>query len=67
MNSVHPGGMKTALIDAADAEDVVAAATPFGRAGRPEELADIVVHLASDESTFATGAEFVIDDGYTAQ
>ncbi len=67
VNSVHPGGMKTALIDAAEAEEAVAAATPFGRVGRADELADIVVYLASDEASFATGAEFVIDGGYTAQ
>lgn len=67
VNSVHPGGMKTALIDAAEAEEAVAAATPIGRVGRADELADIVVYLASDEASFATGAEFVIDGGYTAQ
>lgn len=67
VNSVHPGGMKTALIDEANTEDVVAAATPFGRVARAEELADIVVYLASEESSYATGAQFVIDGGYTAQ
>ncbi|HKA55609.1 MAG TPA: SDR family oxidoreductase, partial [Candidatus Binatia bacterium] len=41
--------------------------TPMGREGRPEEVAYGVLYLASDESSFVTGAELVIDGGYTAQ
>lgn len=67
VNSVHPGGIKTALADDAGTEDAVTAVTPFGRVARAQELADIVVYLASEESSFATGGEFVIDGGYTAQ
>ena len=36
---------------------------PLGRPGQPEEVATFVVFLASDESSFATGAEFVVDGG----
>jgi 3alpha(or 20beta)-hydroxysteroid dehydrogenase len=36
---------------------------PLGRPGQPEEVAAFVVFLASDESSFATGAEFVVDGG----
>jgi NAD(P)-dependent dehydrogenase (short-subunit alcohol dehydrogenase family) len=39
---------------------------PLGRLGTPEELASMAVYLASDESRFVTGAEFVFDGGYTA-
>lgn len=40
---------------------------PLGRIGRPEEVAHAVVFLASEESSFTTGSEFVMDGGYTAQ
>ena len=40
-----------------------AVAAPMGRAGMPEEVATFVVFLASDESSFATGSEFVVDGG----
>jgi len=36
---------------------------PIGRLGRPEELADRAVYLASDESSYCTGSEFVVDGG----
>ena len=41
--------------------------TPMGRWGRPEEVAYGALYLASDESSFVTGSELVIDGGYTAQ
>lgn len=40
---------------------------PIGRLGLPHECGDLVVFLASDESSNITGTEFVIDGGYTAQ
>jgi len=40
--------------------------TPMGRAGQPEEVADLIVYLASDMSSFCTGQEFVVDGGMTA-
>ena len=40
---------------------------PLGRIGRPEEIAYGVLYLASDESSFVTGSELVIDGGRTAQ
>jgi 3-oxoacyl-[acyl-carrier protein] reductase len=42
------------------------ASVPLGRMGRASEVADMMVYLASDESQFVTGAEFVIDGGMTA-
>lgn len=68
-NSIHPGIIATPMIAAQDAAitaDVVAA-TPLKRLGTPQEIAYGAVFLASDESSYVTGAELVIDGGYTAQ
>lgn len=69
VNSVHPGAVKTPILDALPTEalDAIVATHPVGRLGRPKEIADGCVYLASDESSFMTGAELVLDGGYTAQ
>lgn len=69
VNSLHPGFIATPLTDAQDpaVNAYVVSQTPMGRAGRPEEIAAGAVFLASDESSFMTGAELVIDGGYLAQ
>ena len=46
--------------------DAVIAANPVKRVGRPDEIADLALFLASDESSFITGTDIVIDGGYTA-
>ena len=68
VNSLHPGFIETPLTDAQAPEinEYVVSMTPMGRAGKPREIAHGVVFLASDESSFMTGAELVIDGGYTA-
>ncbi|TGD83778.1 glucose 1-dehydrogenase [Mycolicibacterium sp. CH28] len=60
VNSLHPGMIRTPMT-AHMPEDLVAA--PMGRLGDPREVSTFVVLLASDESSFATGAEFVMDGG----
>jgi 3alpha(or 20beta)-hydroxysteroid dehydrogenase len=60
VNSLHPGRISTPATDQMP-EDLIP--IPLGRPGRPEEVASFVVFLASDESSFATGAEFVMDGG----
>lgn len=69
VNSLHPGFIETPLTDAQAPEinDYVVSMTPMGRAGKPREIAYGAVFLASDESTFMTGSELVIDGGYLAQ
>lgn len=65
VNSVHPGYIDTPILGDTDRELLIAA-TPMGRLGRAEEIASMITFLASDDAAFATGAEFVIDGGYTA-
>jgi len=69
VNSLHPGFIQTPLTDAQDPEinEFVVAQTPLGRAGTAEEIANGAVFLASDEASFVTGSELVIDGGYLAQ
>jgi NAD(P)-dependent dehydrogenase (short-subunit alcohol dehydrogenase family) len=65
VNSVHPGYIDTPILGDTD-RSALAGATPMRRLGRPEEIAAMITFLASDDATFATGAEFVVDGGYTA-
>ena len=75
-NSVHPAAVRTPMWDAMlgppDAPDRAAREreavkdTPLRRFGTPEEVAGLVVYLASDEAAYATGAEFVLDGGLLA-
>ena len=62
-NSVHPGVITTPMTAGLDLGDQLGA---LHSAGKPEEVSNLVVYLASDESSFQTGAEFVIDGGETA-
>jgi 3(or 17)beta-hydroxysteroid dehydrogenase len=70
-NSVHPGAIHTPILDKVMAQvengqalyESWVATHPIGRLGKPEEISAIVLYLASDESAFATGAEFRIDGG----
>ena len=65
VNSVHPGYIDTPILGDTD-RDMLVGATPMGRLGQPEEIAAMITFLASDDASFTTGAEFVVDGGYTA-
>lgn len=75
VNSIHPGYIWTPMVenylasvgDVAEGRKVLDAMHPIGHVGEPDDIAYGVLYLASDESKFVTGAELVIDGGYTAQ
>ncbi|MBC6468086.1 SDR family NAD(P)-dependent oxidoreductase [Actinomadura alba] len=76
VNSVHPGPIQTSLSVAAAKSDPLGeeeymrrllSNVPLGHRGEPDDVAHGVVYLASDEAKFVTGAELVIDGGYTAR
>ncbi|KAB2371906.1 glucose 1-dehydrogenase [Actinomadura montaniterrae] len=64
VNSLHPGLIRTPLTEGIP-DDMIP--VPLGRPGVPEDVASFVVFLASDESSYATGSEFVIDGGTVNQ
>lgn len=66
VNSVHPGGVLTpmaASVAPKEAIEAFIADTPMGRLGRPREISNIVLFLASDESSYMTGAALLADGG----
>lgn len=63
VNSIHPGNVKTPMIDGLYMNYKHVAQ---GRAGDPQEISNLVVFLASDESSFSTGSEFIADGGETS-
>lgn len=69
INSVHPGYIDTPLLEGIPQEkhDGLVALHPIGRLGTAEEVAQYVVFLLSDDASFITGSQAVIDGGYTAR
>lgn len=68
VNSLHPGATYTAILQQAVERDpalfdVFSAMAPVGRMGEAAEVASMALYLASDDSSFSTGAQFVVDGG----
>ncbi|MDT3437212.1 SDR family oxidoreductase [Haloarcula sp. 1CSR25-25] len=67
VNAINPGVIETAMtLEDGDTIDGLLEETPLGRAGQPEEVADGVLFLASDDASFVTGHNLVMDGGFTA-
>ena len=70
VNSVHPGIIDTPMMSEATVEGAmlerVVRAIPMGQVAQADDVANLVLYLASDESRYSTGSEFVVDGGMTA-
>ncbi len=73
VNSVHPGFIDTPMIGGAiqrggpERREAILNSQPTGEMGRPEDIAEGILYLASDAAKFVTGSELVIDGGYLAR
>jgi NAD(P)-dependent dehydrogenase (short-subunit alcohol dehydrogenase family) len=69
VNAIGPGYINTPLLEALDREvyDGLVGLHPIGRLGKPEEVAELALFLASDKASFVTGSYHLVDGGYTAQ
>lgn len=71
VNSIHPGGVLTPMTefitDDENSEEIIKNMCPMGRIGTAKEIAYGALYLASDEASYVTGSELVIDGGLTAR
>jgi NAD(P)-dependent dehydrogenase (short-subunit alcohol dehydrogenase family) len=72
INAVCPGFIRTAMTErvmdgGSISEEAMVAAEPIGRIGKPEEIANVVLFLCSDDASFVTGLPMPVDGGYVAQ
>lgn len=67
-NAVGPGYIDTPLLESAsgDMKEALIAKHPIGRLGKSEEVAELVLFLSSEKSSFMTGGYYLVDGGYTA-
>ena len=71
VNSIHPGFIDTPMtraqgLENIDVDELFKSGVPMRRAGTPDDIVNMVVFLASDESSYCTGAEFIVDGGATS-
>lgn len=70
VNSIHPGVVETPMVTEGDSFELIqqyAKTIPLGRMAQSQDISDLVLFLASDDSRYSTGAEFVVDGGITVQ
>ncbi|AXI10963.1 glucose 1-dehydrogenase [Oceanobacillus sp. 143] len=70
VNSIHPGVVETPMVTEGDSYEIVkeyAKTIPLGRMAKPQDISDLVLFLASEDSRYSTGSEFIVDGGITAQ
>lgn len=70
VNSIHPGVVETPMVTEGDSYELIqqyAKTIPLGRMAQSQDISDLVLFLASDDSRYSTGAEFVVDGGITVQ
>lgn len=68
VNSVHPGAIESNMSPENEAiKQRILPRIPLARIAKADEVSHLIVYLASDESLYCTGAEFIIDGGFTAQ
>ncbi len=70
VNSVHPGVIATPMVVQEDTKAAVEAFSkmiPMGRVAESEEVSNLVLYLASEESSYSTGSEFIVDGGMSAR
>lgn len=70
VNSIHPGVVETPLVTEGDSYEMIkefAKTIPLGRMAQSQDISDLVLFLASDDSRYSTGSEFIVDGGMTAQ
>lgn len=68
VNTVSPGYVETPILSGASSEalDRLVSLHPIGRLGRPEEIANAILFLVSDDASFIVGTNIMVDGGYTA-
>ena len=69
VNSVHPGVISTPMVENSPNAEKIEAITrsiPLSRMAQPSEISQLVLFLASDDSSYSTGSEFIADGGITA-